>query len=108
MYQGTTPTIPITIEGVDLTEARVIITIKDEKKRVLHNYESARDFIVYKSGDDSVTNLTLTQEDTLNYGDGLCSVQARWVFPDGIAGATQEAHIQMQAVLNKELISYGD
>ena len=106
MYKGTTPTIPIVFEGVNLVEAKVFLSLFDEQKKKLYNFESGEDFLVTASGGDSVTQLSLTQEQTLEFGNGLCSIQGRWVFPNGAAGATQRASIQIQDVLMKGVISY--
>lgn len=106
MYQGTTPTIPLRFEGINLAEAKVYVSLYDEKKKQLHVYESGRDFMVSQSGYDSITSLALTQEETLGLGVGLCTIQGRWVFPDGSAGATKKVSIQVQSVLQKDVISY--
>ena len=108
MYQGTTPSIPITFEGVNLLEAKVYLSVYDERKKVLHTYESGRDFYINVNGSDSETMLSMSQEDTLSLGEGLCFIQGRWVFPDGVAGATQRAAIQIQSVLMKDVIEYGE
>ena len=108
MYQGSTPSIPIRFEGVNLTEAKVYITVYDEMKKKQYDFESGKDFIVSIAGDDSVTDLSMSQEQTLALGTGLCSIQGRWVFSDGVAGTTQRASIQVQPAIKKEVISYGD
>ena len=106
MYQGTTPTIPIRIKNANLIDAKVHISLYDEQKKVLYDYESGRDFIVSQDGYDSVTSLSLTQEMTLGLGNGLISIQARYVFPDGGVGATNKQSIQVQSILNKEVLEY--
>ena len=106
MYQGTTPSIPIRFEGINLMEAKVIISLYDEQKKIRYDYESGKDFMIHTEGDDSVTELSMTQDQTLNLGTGLISIQARYIYSNGSCGATQRASIQMQSVLNKEVISY--
>ena len=108
MYQGSTPSIPITFEGVNLEEARVFLTLYDEKNKELHTFTSPEDFVISNSGQDSTTMLSLTQEMTLGFGIGPVTIQGRWVFPDGVAGTTQKVSIQMQSALLKDVIHYGD
>lgn len=107
MYQGTTPSIPIILEGINLTEARVYLTLFDEQKKKEHEFVSGTDFMTEFDGTNTVTYLTLTQELTLELGTGICSIQARWIFPDGVAGATQKTGVQIQGVLKKGVISFG-
>lgn len=108
MYKGTTPAIPIRFKNAILTEAKVYITLYDEQKKVQYDFVSGTDFILDQSGYDTVTTLSLTQEQTLALGNGIVSIQARYVFPDGVAGATQREGIQIQDVLKKDVIEYGD
>lgn len=106
MYQGTTPVIPVRFDGADLSLAKVYLSLYDEKNKELYTFESGNDFTVEKDGDDSVTYLHLTQEQTLALGVGTCTFQARWIFSDGSAGATQKARAYIQDVLQKGVISY--
>ena len=107
MYKGTTPSIPIRLEDVNVTEATVYISLYDEQKKQLYTFVSGKDFNTEFDGKDTTTYLSLSQEMTLGLGTGLCTIQARWVFPGGIAGATQKVSCQIQDILYKELIEYG-
>lgn len=106
MYKGTTPTIPIRFENVNLVEAKVVITLYDEQKKTGIDFVSGRDFLVSQDGYDSTTSIALTQEQTLAFGTGLIAIQARFIYPDGSVGATQRESVQMQDVLNKEVLRY--
>ena len=107
MYQGTTPTIPITFKDVDLSSARIYITITDDKSNEQLNFVSGTDFTVTYDGEhDTTGSLKLTQEQTLKLYPGNAFIQARYIFPDGNAGATIKAKLSINPVLLKGVISY--
>jgi hypothetical protein len=107
MYQGTTPTIPIKFKGVDLTQAKIFLTIQDDRKKSQMTFTSGDDFSVEFDGTDTVGTIRLTQEQTLRMSPGNCEVQARFIFPDGSSGATGKTNIFVNPVLLKGVISYG-
>ena len=106
MYQGTTPIIPLRFKGVDLTEAKIYLTLYDEKKKENTTYESGTDFTVTFDGQDSVGTISLTQEQTLAMSAGAHIAQARWIYPDGTSGATVKKKVYVNDVLLKGVISY--
>jgi hypothetical protein len=109
MYQGTTPTIPFTIKGMDLTQARVFITLQDQKTRKTQTYDSSGDRLVvsYSAEENETTiQLTLTQEETLAISKGMVVAQARWVLANDQAGASDKASLTVHDVINKEVITY--
>ena len=110
MYRGTTPTLPIRIAGVDLTQAKLFLTIQDgkvESKQI--TLETPTAFTVTYDSEKNVTegDVTLTQEQTMMLNEGSCKAQIRFVFADGQAGTTQTRTLSVNDVLLKELISYG-
>jgi len=107
MYQGTTPIIPLKFVGVDLSEAKIYLTIEDDRKKKMITFTSGDDFTVEFDGTDTVGTLRLTQEQTLGLSPGNCDVQARFIFPDGSSGATKKAQVYVGSVLLKDVISYG-
>lgn len=107
MYQGTTPTIPLTFKGIDLSSAKIFLTIEDERKKRSVTFTSGEDFTVEFDGENTVGTIRLTQEQTLAMSPGNCIVQARFVFPDGSAGATGKANVYVNSVIMKGVIEYG-
>ena len=109
MYQGTTPTIPLTFKGVDLSSAKIYLTFEDEKSKSQMNFTSGTDFTVEYDSEtgDTTGTLRLTQEQTLKLNPGNIAVQARYIFPDGNAGATIKTKEKINPVLLKGVISYG-
>lgn len=106
MYQGTTPTIDLTFKGVDLSEAKIYLTLLDERKQKF-TFTSGEDFTVEYDNPNTTGTIRLTQEQTLALAPGNCTVQARYVFADGAAGATKEAGVFVNPVLLKDVIAYG-
>lgn len=109
MYRGTTPTLPIRIAGVDLTQAKLFLTIQDgkvESKQI--TLETPTDFTVTYDSEKNVTegDVTLTQEQTMMLNEGSCKAQIRFVFADGQAGTTLIRSLSVNDVLLKDVISY--
>lgn len=107
MYQGTTPTIPLTFKKIDLSEAKIYLTFQDEQKKKTLTFTSGEDFTVTFDGTDTTGEIKLTQKQTLDMCQGNCTVQARFVFPDGNAGATEKTQLFVNPVILKDVISYG-
>ena len=107
MYQGTTPTIPLTFKAVDLSSAKIFLTIEDDRKKKKMTFTSGDDFTVTFDGTNTVGTIRLTQEQTLGLSPGNCTVQARFIFPDGSSGATGKASVFVNPVILKGVISYG-
>lgn len=105
MYRGTTPTIPIRIKGIDLTDAKLFLTFESPTRKQL-TLESPRDFEVELDGEDTVGYVGLTQEQTLMLSASNHAVQIRWVESDGTAGATKTQQINVKDVLLKGVIHY--
>ena len=107
MYQGSTPTLPIRIPGKNLTEAKLFLTIKDSRNGNLQTITSdSENLSVSFDGNDTVGEVTLTQEQTLAISAGSASIQLRFVFPNGKAGVTQKKMLCVNDVLLKDVISY--
>ena len=105
MYRGTTPTIPIRIKGIDLTETKLFLTFENPSGKQL-TLEAPRDFTVEKDGEDTIGYVELTQEQTLQLSAANHLVQIRWVDANGTAGATKIRQICVKDVLLKGVISY--
>ena len=106
MYQGTTPTIELTFKGVDLSEAKIYLTLKDARGNEL-TFTSGDDFTVEYDNPDTTGTVRLTQEQTLALAPGNCDAQARFIFADGTSGATMKAVVFVNPVILKDVIAYG-
>lgn len=108
MYRGTTPTLPVQIRGVDLTDAKLFLSIRDGRKGQTTTLTTPDDFTVSYDSEKEMTvgEIALTQEQTLALSAGACEAQIRFVFPDGQAGATVIRQLGIQDVILKGVISY--
>lgn len=105
MYRGTTPTLPIRVKGVDLTDCRIFLTFEGPTRKQL-TLECPRDFTVELDGEDTVGEVELTQEQTLMLSAANHAVQIRWIESDGTAGATKIQQVSVKDVLLKGVIHY--
>lgn len=81
MRRGSTPTNTFDLD-IDLRDATVYIS-----------YEQDGAVVIEKTGDALTVSedkivLTLTQEDTLKFRPGTVLIQIRYVFPNGVADAS--------------------
>lgn len=108
MFRGSTPTLPIEIEGVDLSQAKVFLTIKNPRQGKEFTFTTPDDFTVQYDAENEKTTgeVTLTQEQTLAINAGTCEAQIRYIFPDGAAGVTTKTSITIQDVLLNGVINY--
>lgn len=108
MFRGSTPTLPIEIEGADLTEAKLFLTIENRAQRKQFTLTSPDNFTVTYDAEKNVTKgeVTLTQEQTLSLKAGPCLAQIRYVFQNGCADATTTTSIGIDDVLMKGVIAY--
>lgn len=105
MYRGTTPTLPVRIKGVDLTNTKIFLTFSSKMGKLL-TLEYPGDFTVELDNGDTVCNVTFTQEQTLWFKPEAYFVQARWIDSNNIAGATKTKQLCIRDVLLKDVIYY--
>ena len=108
MFRGSTPTLPIEIEGADLSQAKVFLTIVNPKQGKQFTLTTPDDFTLLYDAENEKTvgEVTLTQEQTLAIQAGTCEAQIRYIFPDGAADATLKTSITIQDVLLNGVINY--
>lgn len=108
MFRGSTPILPIEIEGADLTEARIFLTIENRSQGLQMTLQAPEDFTVTYDAEKKKTlgEVPLTQEQTLALKAGECLAQIRYIFPDGTADATDTARIGVQDILMEGVIAY--
>lgn len=103
MYQGTTPTLTLNVEGADLTDKTVFVTIR------------CGNYTLTKTGDDiaisyadgvSTVVVRLTQQETLKMRESTATVQIRFVDENGNADATNKASFDVESVLYHAVIEY--
>lgn len=99
MRQGTTPTIQITVNNIDLADMERIYVVFEQNGNLLK--KSMTDLKV----ENNVISVLLTQEETLSFKNGNCNIQLRMITYDGIAMASPIKTVNVYSVLNKEVIT---
>lgn len=99
MRQGTTPTIQITINDIDLNEMQNIYVVFEQKGYILKKESSDLDI------EGNVISVFLSQEETLNFKEGTCNIQLRMITKGGVAIASPIKTTKVYRVLNKEVIT---
>lgn len=99
MRQGTTPTLQITVNNIDLADMEHIYVVFEQNGNLLK--KSMTDLKV----ENNVISVLLTQEETLSFKNGNCNIQLRMVTYDGIAMASPIKTVNVYSVLNKEVIT---
>lgn len=104
MRQYTTPTLPLTVEGVDLTDCDYVwVTLSDKAGAVVtkENPEMTLD------GEDTEIEITLTQAETGQFAaNQRVDVEVNWM-KSGVRGATEIAQIMVEENLLKEILPNG-
>ena len=102
MRQYTTPTLTLTVEGVDLTAADdVYVTISDRDRDVTVTNDSPT---VTTDGTDSTVEITLTQEETAMFpANERSGIEVNWM-KNGARFATEIAYINVRENLLKVVL----
>ncbi len=99
MRQGTTPTIQITINDIDLNEMQNIYVVFEQNGYILKKESSDLDI------EGNIISVLLSQEETLNFKEGTCNIQLRMITKGGVAIASPIKTTKVYRVLNKEAIT---
>lgn len=99
MRQGTTPTIQITINDIDLNEMQNIYVVFEQNGYILKKESSDLNI------EGNVISVLLSQEETLNFKEGTCNIQLRMITKGGVAIASPVKTTKVYRVLNKEVIT---
>lgn len=103
MIRGTTPDYVLTLDGVDLSEQTVYVTIKQCQKLLT---KTGDELTIAVDETGSTIAFSLTQEDTLGLSVGSASIQVRFIGADGVAWATKTAPLYVEKALLEKVISY--
>lgn len=111
MIKYTTPTIPLVVEGVDLTQSLdVYVTLEQTGVELT---KKGTDLIITTTTHDQVTdtNITfrLTQEETAAFNlHGRVQIQVNWIDSAGVRDATEIKSVPVMQNLLDRVIQYGD
>lgn len=99
MRQGTTPTIQITINDINLNEMQNIYVVFEQNGYILKKESSDLNI------EGNIISVLLSQEETLNFKEGTCNIQLRMITKGGVAIASLIKTTKVYRVLNKEVIT---
>ena len=110
MIKFTTPSIPITIDNIDLTGNDIYVSLEQGKHKL---EKTGTDLIVttdtHGQITDTIITLVLSQEESGAFDfNKSCTMQVNWITPDGVRDATEIATISVMRNLLDRVIHYGD
>lgn len=110
---GTTPMLTIIVDGEDITEATVYVTIDMKDRHITKDTRNSEGEIVlealYEDEELIGTQITVqfSQADTLFLRPGYASLEVGWVFDDGAADKSDLARIKVPKTLYRGAMIYG-
>lgn len=104
MRRGTTPTLELTLTGVDaIASDTLYVTLKQSHIEIT---KTNPDLSVEDGDSGSVINLYLSQQETLSLRKGTCEIQVRGINALGDAWASDIAAINIKEILRDGVITY--
>ena len=101
MRRGTTPTLACELTGVDLTDCKIYVTLKQGDLELTKENPT-----VVSTSTGCIVNVPLSQAETLSFPRGVAYVQIRWIDENGLACATEEQLLKIDGILKQGEISY--
>ena len=104
MRRGTTPTLELTLTGVEAIAADTLyVTLKQSHIEIT---KTNSDLSIEDGDSESVINLYLSQQETLSLRKGTCEIQVRGINALGDAWASDIAAINIKEILRDGVITY--
>lgn len=91
MRRYTTPTVTVTVEGIDLTDQDVLVTFQQQGRTLTVEAPA-----MALEGADTVISVPLTQLQTGGFAEGGLSVQVNWLDGHGHRDATTVGWLQVE------------
>lgn len=109
MINYTTPTITLTVEGVDLTGKNIYATLEQGCRQLTKKGTDMTVTTETVSGrTDTILTMMLTQNESALFDfNKNASVQVNWITAGGVRGATEIKKIDVMRNLLDEVIEYG-
>lgn len=110
MIRFTTPTISLVVEGVDISDKDIRVTLEQGNVELT---KKGTDLIVSTTTHEQVTDtniqFALTQEESASFRlNAQCSVQVNWIDSSGVRAATEIKSVPVMRNLLDKVIEYGD
>lgn len=103
MRRYTTPTIEVTVEGVDLTGCEIWVTLWQQGTEV--TTRSGANDVAYDGSDTTIT-VAYSQEQTARLVEGHARMQVNWMDSDGLRNATDSAVVQVTGNLLGRVVDH--
>ena len=110
MINYTTPSITLTVEGVDLSWMNVYVSMEQGQKKLTKTGGSLiiRPIVEEETTDTTIT-FALTQEESAFFDFGKkVSVQVNWISSTGVRDATETKTIPVMRNLLDKVVEYGN
>ena len=105
--RGSTPTISVTAQGVDLTESTVYVTIEQSDIQVTKVVPSTDGSgWMEKKGNDTDVCVILSQAETLKLRPTKAQIQLRWIEADGTSHVSDIKTLTLTKTLLEGVIAY--
>lgn len=105
MNRYTTPTLTLTIEGINLTGMDVYVTFAQGRVVLTKTLDDGVALAI-NSG-NSVLSVYLDQRETATLGTGNARVQVNWINASGTRVATRIKEVSVRQNLLEEVLTYG-
>lgn len=107
MINYTTPSIPLLVKGIDLTDGYdVYVTLEQENIELT---KSGQDISMVKKTNDTEVTIVLTQEESAMFRwNASVMIQVNFIDSDGVRDATNPVTISVMRNLLDKVIEYGD
>lgn len=109
MINYTTPTIVLTVEGVDLTSMDVYATLEQGNHELTKSGDALIITTVTEDAQtDTTISMTLSQTESASFDFGKSAlVQVNWISAQGVRCATEIGKIGVMRNLLDEVVNYG-
>lgn len=101
--RGTTPDYVLLIPDRDLTTKTVYVTFMQGWHQIT---KCTGDIGISYDGNNSLIEVSLSQEETLSFKVGAVSVQVKFIGEDGYVEGTEKKNIAMSPTLLERVITY--
>lgn len=106
MINYTTPTISLTVEGVDLTGQEIYVSMEQGSVELT---KTDADLTVSYADDNTEISFTLSQTESAMFRiNRSVEIQVNWISESGVRAATQIATIPVMRNLLAEVVEYGN
>lgn len=102
MYRYTTPTLPITIDGIDFADIVLFRVAIEQKNNEMLKVLNAGDPSI--DAEHNIIYVPLTQEETASFNSGMVQVQVRVKFANDAVLATNKVKVSVDDVLDEVII----